>query len=264
MRAINSAYRVLSDPRQRATYDARRYVRPIRARVVVAAEPPSKLQARVDRVVAVIGVFLLVILVSWAVLLIPRAVRGTGTRASDASLPERLRLDAGLRNFPGDVLLPPADLAPFADLPFLRLDATSQGIARYAVYYGDLTTGVASVSGLIGRASFDAAMPRLPNCAPDAAYCAGPGVGQAPGDPPGVEVFRAANLVGDFPAFAVHRVCCNGQFWSVSWYESGPNLSYTIDLSRNVAAQYGGNRAESDVNAARAVAALANRLVRLP
>jgi hypothetical protein len=162
------------------------------------------------------------------------------------------------------VLVPPSNLAPFNDLPFLRLDATGQGIARYAVYYGDLTTGIASISGLIGRAAFDDAAPHLPDCAPTATYCSGPGVGQSSSDPPGVELFRQPDLVAGDPAFVTHRVCCNGVFWSLSWYEPASNMSYTIDLSRNVAAQFGSARAEHDESAARAVAALANQLVQLP
>jgi hypothetical protein len=175
-----------------------------------------------------------------------------------------LTSDVGLRSFPGTVLVPPTTLAPFKDLPIMRLDATSQGIARYAVYYGDLTTGVASISGLIGRASFDSALPRMADCAPEAAYCADLSVGQHAGDPPGLELFRPEHLVGEDAAFATHRVCCTGLFWSLSWYEAGANMSYTIDLSRNIAAQYGGTTANKDVNAAKAIGALAGQLVRLP
>src|SRR5215472_17320302 len=177
MRAINSAYRVLSDPRQRAVYDARRFVQPAPARTAVAAlprpkparptaptEPPSQLQRHVDRAVAVIGVILLILIGTYAVLVIPRATSGQA-HTTAGSVSDRLRQDGALRSFPGDVLVPPSDLPPFKDLPFLRLDATGQGIARYAVYYGDLTTGVASVTGLVGRAAFDTAAPRLPGCA---------------------------------------------------------------------------------------------------
>src|SRR5207302_28536 len=86
------------------------------------------------------------------------APRGSTAHADGQSVPERLRGDPGLRNFPGTVLVPPSDLAPFKDLPILRLDATGQGIARYAVYYGDLTTGVASVSGQLGSSNADTAV----------------------------------------------------------------------------------------------------------
>jgi hypothetical protein len=244
------------------------------------ADAPTPLQRRVDRIVAVLGVLLLVCIGLYSVFVIPRAeqqfqaeLRGNlpppasfppPPSTSSTSVPDRLRFDAGLRAFPGTVLVPPSMLAPFKDLQILRLDAAAQGIARYAVYYGDLTTGVASISGLIGRASFDAAAPHLSDCAGNATYCTGPGVGQSPSDPPGVELFRPPDLVGGYPAFATHRVCCNGVFWSLSWYEPDTNMSYTIDLSRSVAAQFGGASTNDDVAAARSVAALASQLVRLP
>ncbi|MBV9322274.1 MAG: J domain-containing protein [Chloroflexi bacterium] len=294
MRAINQAYRLLSDPHQRAAYDARRYLlvptgtvvvrtptRP-RARPVVtpAYEPPTALQRRVDRIVAVLGVLLLIGIGLYAAFVIPRAEPGDrraprpiatseptypGASAHDVSLsiPDRLRTDVGLRSFPGVVIVPPSSLAPFKDLPIMRIDATSQGIARYAVYYGDVTTGVASISGLIGRGSFDAAAPHIPDCAPDATYCAGPGVGQSASGPPGLELFRTEHLVGENPAFATHRVCCNGVYWSLSWYEPATNMSYTIDLSRSVAMQFGSSNADDNVEAARAVGALAGQLVQL-
>ena len=292
MRAINAAYRVLSDPRRRASYDAQRFLRPVplgsvavqngvrpRARPVVVAppvyEPPTPLQRRVDRVVAVLGILLIIGIGLYSVLLIPRAQRTARPLAptagvpvleqgTAANLPQRLLTDPGLRSFPGTVLVPPTTLSPFKDLPLMRLDATSQGIARYAVYYGDITTGVASVSGLIGRTSFDAAAPRLPSCSPDATYCTGFGVGQSSTDIPGVELFQPAHLVGDDPAFAVHRVCCNGTSWSLDWYDPMTNMSYTIDFSRSIATQYGSSKAENDVDAARAVGALVGQLVRLP
>jgi hypothetical protein len=296
MRAINAAYRVLSDPRQRAAYDATRFLRPAplaygtvpsvtrpqRRPVVVSPPPPTTaLERRVNRIVAVLGVLLIIFIGLYAALVIPRAeqafqaeLRGqrppssspppTLTSGHAADVPTRLTSDAGLRSFPGTVLVPPSSLAPFKDLPIMRLDATSQGIARYAVYYGDLTTGVASISGLIGRASFDGAVPRIADCAPNAAYCAGPGVGQSASDPPGLELFRPEHLVGDDLAFATHRVCCSGVFWSLNWYDAVANMSYTIDLSRNIATQFGGSSASDDVAAAKAVGALAGQLVHLP
>jgi hypothetical protein len=85
-----------------------------------------------------------------------------------------------------------------------------------------------------------------------------------PAGPPGLELFRAPQLVMDSPAFVTHRVCCNGVFWSLGWYDQRTNMSYTIDLSRSVAARYGSLAAEGDVAAAHAVATLATQLVRLP
>ena len=290
MRAINAAYRVLRDPRQRAAYDAGRFLRPApvvatvprpATRTVVIPPPKQEtaLERRVNRIVAVLGVILIVLIGLYAAIVIPRAerqfqadVRGERPtvaatlppRAVAANVPSRLTSDAGLRSFPGTVLVAPTSLAPFKDLPIMRLDATSQGIARYAVYYGDITTGIASISGLIGRASFDGSLPRIQDCAPDATYCTGATVGQKPGDPPGLELFRPEHLVGDNPAFATHRVCCNGVYWSLSWYEPGTNMSYEIDLSRTVASQFGSASADDDVSAAKSVGALAGQMVRLP
>jgi hypothetical protein len=162
------------------------------------------------------------------------------------------------------VLVAPAGLEPFANLPILRIDEASRGIARYAIYYGDLSAGGATISGLVGRDSFDSAAPHLPDCAADASYCAGPAPGQPTSAAPGLELFRAPDLVEDYPAFAVHRVCCNGVFWSVYWYEPRANMSYTLDLSRVAALRFGSPSADGDAAAAHAVAALARQLVRLP
>jgi hypothetical protein len=299
MRAINAAYAVLSDPTQRAIYDARRYLpraQPIRAAapapgrpvirpVVVVANPPTPLQRRVDRIVAVVGILLLIGIAFYAVNVIPyaeqqfqnerrgippppprvpaQAVGQAADHATGAAVPDRVRMDSALRDFPGTVLVAPANLEPFASLPILRIEAASRGIARYAVYYGDLTTGSATISGLIGRTSFDAGTTRLADCSPDGVYCAGPAPGQ-PSGPPGLELFRPPGLVEDYPSYATHRVCCNGVFWSLSWYEPRANMSYTIDLTRSPAAQYGGSAADANVAAARAFAALAPQLVRLP
>jgi hypothetical protein len=87
--------------------------------------------------------------------------------------------------------------------------------------------------------------------------------GQAPG-PPGLELFRTPGLVEDYPAYATHRVCCNGVFWSLSWYEPRTNMSYSIDVSRSAAITFGGPVVEGNVDAARAFAGLASQLVRLP
>jgi hypothetical protein len=307
MRAINAAYAVLSDPRRRAAYDARRFLpqaatvtaAPPRAPVAprtwqpsppppahpatMVGQPPTRLQRTVDRIVAVVGVLLLIGIAFYTINVIPYAdqqiqasrrpfASGPAATADPAAtdhrlgtaVPDRLRQDDTLRRFPGAVLVAPAQLEPFASLAIVRIEGTGQGIARYAVYYGNLNTGAATISGLVGRAALDAAVPRVADCAADAGYCAGPVPGQSSG-PPGLELFRSGDLVpSESPAFVTHRVCCNGVFWSVSWYEPRSNMTYTIDLSRSVAARFGGPSADGDVSAARAVAALAPQLVRLP
>lgn len=301
MRAINAAYAVLSDPAQRAAYDARRYLpraqpvrvsnQPPRVRpVVVVSNPPTQLQRRVDRVVAIAGIVLLVAIAFYTVNVIPYAAQQSqaqrralspspdtptpnipsttsppppGDHTPGASVPERLRADTALRSFPGTVLVAPSGLEPFASLPILRTESASRGIARYAVYYSDLTSGAATISGLLGRESFDTGATRLPDCSPDGTYCSGPVPGQSSG-PPGLELFRAPGLVGEYPAYATHRVCCNGVFWSLSWYEARVDMSYSIEVSRSAAIQYGGSAVEANVAAARAFAVLASELVRLP
>src|SRR5262249_25018964 len=147
MRAINAAYAVLSDPRRRAIYDARRYlprqtslIPPAtpsqRTYVTVSSAPPTKLQRGVDRSVAGLGVVLLLAIGYYVLALIvvqptlrasARAptIAGTPSDAHPTSggVPARLRADATLRDFPGTVLVAPDRLAPFADLAIQRVDA---------------------------------------------------------------------------------------------------------------------------------------------
>ena len=84
MRAINAAYGVLSDPARRAAYDARRYLpraRAVRAAspprvqavAVATTRPPTQLQRRVDRTVAILGVLLLIGIAFYTVNVIPYA-----------------------------------------------------------------------------------------------------------------------------------------------------------------------------------------------
>ena len=298
MRAINAAYALLSDPARRAAFDARRLL--LKRRAVASAvaphaaprpavqpppsppatsRPPTRTQRAADRVVAVLGIMLLLGLAFYIINVIPYADRlqaqasrpgragGSISLAAPDSdhptgnVPDRLRADDTLRAFPGAVLVAPNGLQPFEDLPIVRVEGASRGIARYAVYYGNLTSGGATISGFVGRDALDNA-PKLKDCSPDAGYCVGLAPGQSTG-PAGLELFRAPDLVQDFPSFALHRVCCNGVFWTVSWYEPRANVTYTIDLSRSVAAHFGTSAADANTAAARAVAALGPRLVRL-
>jgi hypothetical protein len=297
MRAINAAYRVLSDPARRAAYDARRYLPRARSTTVayrpvpptprpVTYTPPTNLQRRVDRVVAVVGVVLLLLIGFYVVSvwpymerafqeergMLPRPVPilsapSNATRSTDhamAPVSQRVRNDNGLRAFPGTVLVAPESLPPFSSLPITRIDANGLGLARYAVYYGDWSVGGATISGLVGRSAFDNAVPRLAGCAAEAAYCSGPAPGQTSGND-GFELFRPGDLIEDYPAVATHRVCCNGTFWSVAWYEPRANMSYAVDLSRALALQFASNTVDPDnLAAARGVAGLARQLVRLP
>ncbi len=293
MRAVNAAYAVLSDPARRAAYDARRYLpqvcvatapapyrpTPVTRPRSVVARPATNLQRRVDRLVGILGVLLLLAIGFYVVNVIPMAEREFQSarngimprRAPSAAsvdhpvgtVPDRLRSDDGLRIFPNPVLVAPAGLDPFASLPVIRVDANGRGLARYAVYYGDWSVGGATITGLIGRSAFDSAAPPIAGCAPEASYCLGPAPGQNAG-PPGQELFRADDLVEDYPALATHRVCCNGVFWSLTWYEERANMTYTIDLSRTLAIPFGAMIGEENGAAAHELGALARQLVRLP
>src|SRR5437899_13042671 len=85
MRAINAAYRLLSDPSRRAVYDAQRFLhrspvvtyapQPRPRPVVTVATAPTPLQRRVDRVGAVVGVILLIAIGLYTVSVIPYAER---------------------------------------------------------------------------------------------------------------------------------------------------------------------------------------------
>jgi hypothetical protein len=293
MSALNAAYAVLSDATRRAAYDARRYLPRsrmatqtvayqaaptiVRPRPVVA-RPSSNGRHGLDRVVGVLGVLVLVAIGFYVVNIIPVAEqelqaarsgviprRGppTATEHPTGAVPDRVRIDDGLRTFPNTVLVAPAHLEPFSNLPVVRVDANARGLARYAVYYGDWAAGGANITGLIGRSAFDTAAPQIAGCAPEATYCVGNAPGQT-GGPPGLEVFRAADLVEDYPAFAMHRVCCNGVFWSLSWYEERANMSYTIDLSRTQAQAFGSGIDPANAASAHELGALARQLVRLP
>jgi hypothetical protein len=301
MRSINSAYAILSDPRRRAAYDAGRYlprrlatvtrpyagnVGPVRryasptTQASARANAPTTLQRRVDRVVAVLGVLLLLAIAFYTINVIPYAeqqmaaergaqpARATGGAASEdhgtAPVPQRISNDGNLKSFPGTVLVAPQSLPPFSSLPVVRIDSNGFGLARYAVYYGDWSVGGANITGLIGRDAFDNSAKPLPGCADSADYCVGPAPGQL-ASAQGMELFRAADLVNDYPAVVIHRACCNGNFWSVGWYEQRANMSYSIDLSRGLATQFSGDSLSPDnMDAARAVASLAKQLVRLP
>lgn len=293
MRLINAAYAVLSDPQRRAKYDARRFLRPaltvapaapvtarpsVTVHVPPVSSPPTRLQRTVDRFVVGLGV-LLVLLISFYVVSLVRFGDQAGARhalfvstpagSSSASahnydaIPERLRQDGILRGFPGPVLVAPEGMAPFVSLPVRRVDAIGRGLARYAVYYGETSVGGATISGQPGRATFDASIPRIAGCAPESDYCAGLAPGQTSG-PPGLELFRGADLVADFPAFVTHRICCNGVFWTVAWYEPGPDMTYTIDLARSVAVPFGSTVDRANADTAHQLGALARDLVRLP
>ena len=82
------------------------------------------------------------------------------------------------------------------------------------------------------------------------------------GAPPASEVFRGVR-VGDFEAVVEHVVCCGGHYWSLTWYDSGRDMTYTLVLVGPVADQYGGGIDPANVNVAQSIASIAARLMPL-
>ena len=180
-----------------------------------------------------------------------------------------------LRTFPGVVLLPTADLEPFVALEPWRVElnrprpgSTAIVRGRYLVQYRDQQggTGSAQIGGTIGRDELDQTLAALASrsfkrCPADAMYCSETVAAQE-GAPPASEVFRGIR-VGDFEAVVEHVVCCGGHYWSLTWYDSGRDMTYTLVLVGPVADQYGGGIDPANVNVAQSIASIAARLMPL-
>lgn len=159
-------------------------------------------------------------------------------------------LFAELRNFPGVVLVPPADLAPFSGLEPWRVElnrpragAVGPLRGRYLVQYRDPQQGTGSVQigGTLGRDELDQTLTTLSmrsfqRCPADAEYCA-ENVGGQDDTAPASEVFRGL-MVGDNAAVAEHVVCCGGHYWSLTWFDEARVMTYSLVLVGPVADQY--------------------------
>ena len=82
------------------------------------------------------------------------------------------------------------------------------------------------------------------------------------GASPASEVFRGVR-VGDFEAVVEHVVCCGGHYWSLTWYDSGRDMTYTLVLVGPVADQYGGGIDPANVSVAQSIASIATSLMPL-
>jgi hypothetical protein len=157
-----------------------------------------------------------------------------------------------LRKFPGVVLVPAADLEPFALLEPWRVElnrprpgsTTAVLRGRYLVQYREPEggTGSAQIGGAIGRDDLDQALMALATrsfrrCPADAPYCVENVAGQD-GAAPASEVFRGLK-VGDGEAVVEHVVCCGGHYWSLTWYDPARDMSYAMVLVGPVADRYG-------------------------
>jgi hypothetical protein len=207
----------------------------------------------------------LVVALALAVGTIPAGVRPT--LAAD--------LFTELRTFPGVVLVPTADLAPFDALEVGRVEfnrplpgSTRFVRGRYLIQYRDALggSGSAQIGGSMGREELDQTLTTLAGrsfrrCPPDAAYCF-ENVGGQDGAMPASEVFRGLT-VGDGPAVAEHVVCCGGHYWSLSWYDAGRDMTYSLVLVGPLADQYGGGIAAENGKVALTIAEVAGHLAPL-
>ncbi|MBV9899220.1 MAG: hypothetical protein JO020_34120 [Chloroflexi bacterium] len=141
--------------------------------------------------------------------------------------------NALLAAFPGVALVPPADLAPFANASVqigVGIDTKSPGGAGYSVDYSK-DGGTATVSGSLGQAKFtqDTAMAQ-PGCAATAQYCPQYGLGGRQSGPTG-EIFRGIAIRGN-PSLVSHVICCaDPNLWQFEWYDRGADTSYSVQLS---------------------------------
>lgn len=180
-----------------------------------------------------------------------------------------------LRNFPGVVLVPPPDLAPFGDLEPWRVElnrpragSTAPLRGRYLVQYRDPArgTGSAQIGGTLGRDELDQTLTALAvrsftRCPADAEYCM-ENVGGQDDTAPASEVFRGL-LVGDNAAVAEHVICCGGHYWSLSWFDASRDMTYSLILVGPVADAYAGTISPDNAPVAAAIAQVAGLLTPL-
>jgi hypothetical protein len=202
-------------------------------------------------------------------------VVSSGPGPADARVAQAADLFTELRTFPGVVLLPSTDLAPFNALEPWRVElnrprpgSTAIVHGRYLVQYRDPQggTGSAQVGGSIGREELDQTLVTLAarsfkRCPADAPYCVENVAGQD-GAAPASEVFRGLT-VNDGQAVVEHVVCCGGHYWSLTWYDLARDMTYTMVLVGPIADRYGTTIAPENEGAAASIAEIAGQLVPL-
>jgi hypothetical protein len=98
-------------------------------------------------------------------------------------------------------------------------------------------------------------------CEADAAYCFENVAGQD-GSEPASELFRGLS-VNDGPAVVEHVVCCGGHYWSLTWFDTVRDMTYTFILVGPVANQYGEGIAPENVSVAQRIVEIAGQLLPL-
>lgn len=151
--------------------------------------------------------------------------------------------------------MPAPGQEPFASLPLRTVSAKEGG---YVVVYGNPLGGaLARVWGAGGRDAFDRLSGGFEPCGPLAPYCPGAGLN---GGPPVSEIFRGLH-VGLWEAVARHQACCDGNHWTLTWFDQARAATYGFDASCDTARPYGGTPSPANLAGAQALAAVAEQLI---
>jgi hypothetical protein len=179
-------------------------------------------------------------------------------------------------SFPAPVLVPSAQASFFDALlamgappssggSYRTDDWRTPGVPMYALDVWVDGSPMASLTGYMGSLAYEAAVARSlegDDCGPSASYCATSPFSVS--GPPTSERFSGLSVRGN-GATVTHIVCCNGEYWTIAWYDPSVGASYAMELSLRLAAQVGANGTEPENRAyAQRVADIAAGLVPLP
>jgi hypothetical protein len=139
--------------------------------------------------------------------------------------------------FSGQILVPAADAPLFQGLSAAAIDPLPAEDGRPAGYQLWLTTD--GQHGTLPAIELDGALGRWPDqvennsavpdgCVVEAGSCANhPSAGSQ--SQPGAERFFDLTVKGQ-PAVVEHRTCCDGESWSVAWYDPAIDQSFLLVL----------------------------------
>jgi hypothetical protein len=166
-----------------------------------------------------------------------------------------------LNSFPCLVLLPPADLQPFAST---SLDGINADVDGYSVSFFKDPPGIgadgAGVEGTVAPDSYLRANQAIDDsCGATAQYCGFPS-GNAPGELGG-ESFRGLSVRGS-DAIAVHGECCGNRHWHLYWIDTDAGVTFDVSVANGLIADYGIAYSADNRAGAERLAALASKLVR--
>jgi hypothetical protein len=160
---------------------------------------------------------------------------------------------ANLSAFKRRVLLPTSDLVP---AHHLVLDQSSGSADTYQVRYRD-SNGTLAVQGSGGRTVFDAAVQRDTQGCSATNYCSS---GARPGGGASTEVFRNLKVRGN-PAILEHSSGTAGPGWTLLWYDSSSDTTYSLGLSESLGGSFAaGGTDPTNVSVGHDIAGLAEKL----